>query len=341
MAAITPRDVLRELSTGKVYHRDQFQNALEAMSTDAATLPQRAAFLSLLRGRGETVEEITGAAALLRARMTRIDAPADAIDIVGTGGDGHGTYNVSTCAAFVAAGCGLTVAKHGNRAVSSKSGASDVLAALGVNIEAPPAVVARAIREAGIGFLWAPLYHPLMKVWAPVRAELGFRTLFNLLGPICNPAGVTRQVVGVFDKFWIAPVANALLNLGSEAAFVVHGADGMDELTTTGVTNGAHLRRGQVRALRVTPEEAGLPRAMLAELAGGDAAHNAQALRDVLAGKPGAYRDIVLLNTAAALIIAGRAETFADGAALAAEGIASGKAQVALDALIRITNDAK
>jgi anthranilate phosphoribosyltransferase len=333
-----PKDVLRELATGKVYDREQFQSALDALSSDAASLAQRAAFLSLLRGRGETVEEITGAAALLRGRMTRIEAPAGAIDIVGTGGDGHGTYNVSTCAAFVAAGCGLTVAKHGNRAVSSKSGASDVLAALGVNIEAAPAVVSRAIRDAGIGFLWAPLYHPLMKVWAPVRAELGFRTIFNLLGPICNPAGVTRQVVGVYDKFWIAPVANALLNLGSEAAFVVHGADGMDELTTTGVTHGAHLRRGQVRALRVTPEDAGLARASLADLAGGDAAQNATALRNVLAGAPGPYRDIVLLNTAAALVVAERCETLSDGVTLAADAISSGKAQAALDALIRITN---
>jgi anthranilate phosphoribosyltransferase len=333
-----PKDILRDLSKGVTLEASAFRDALAVMSEPATTMPQQAAFLALLRGRGETVEEITGAATLLRETMLRIEAPPDAIDIVGTGGDGHGTYNVSTCAAFVAAGCGLTVAKHGNRAVSSRSGASDVLAALGVKLDAPPEIVARAIREARVGFLWAPLYHPLMKVWAPVRAELGFRSIFNLLGPISNPAGVKRQVVGVFDQVWLSPVAHVLRNLGSEAAIVVHGADGMDELTTTGITHGAVLKGGQVRALRVTPEEAGLPRAQLADLAGGDAATNARALRDVLAGRPGAYRDIVLLNTAAALLVADRAGTLAEGVALAAQAIDQGAAARALDALVEITN---
>ena len=333
-----PKDILRDLSKGAVRDRDAFRKTLEVMSSDAASMPQRAAFLALLRGRGETVEEITGAAALLRETMLRVEAPAGAIDIVGTGGDGHGTFNVSTCAAIVAAGCGVKVAKHGNRAVSSKSGASDVLAALGVNLDAKPVVVSQAIDKAGVGFLWAPLYHPLMKTWAPVRAELGFRTIFNLLGPICNPAGVTRQVVGVFDQVWLAPVAEVLRNLGAERVWVVHGADGMDELTTTGITYVAELKNGQIRAHRVTPEDAGLKRATLAELAGGDAQTNAAALLAVLHGDNSAYRDIVLLNTAAALIVAGRAETLKKGAALAAKSIDSGAAADALDALVEITH---
>jgi anthranilate phosphoribosyltransferase len=336
---MTPKDILRDLSRGATFERAAFRDALAAMSSPAATMPQQAAFLALLRGRGETVDEITGAAMLLRETMLRVDAPADAVDIVGTGGDGHGTFNVSTCAAFVAAGCGLTVAKHGNRAVSSRSGASDVLAALGVKIDAPSAVVARAIREAKIGFLWAPLYHPMMKVWAPVRAELGFRSIFNLLGPICNPAGVKRQVVGVFDQVWLSPIAHVLRNLGSEHAMIVHGADGMDELTTTGITNGAVLKNGQVRALRVSPEDAGLPRARLADLAGGDAAANATALRGVLAGQRSAYRDIVLLNAAAALMVADRAASLAEGAALAADAIDNGAAARALAALVEISHE--
>ena len=336
-----PKVILRALANGAPLDASAFRNALALMSSEAASLAQRTAFLSLLRARGETVAEITGAASLLRETMLRVGAPDDAIDIVGTGGDGHGTYNVSTCAAFVAAGAGLKVAKHGNRAVSSKSGASDVLAALGVNLDAAPSVVTRCIVEAGVGFLWAPLYHPLLKVWAPARAEIGFRTMFNLLGPICNPAGVKRHVVGVFDQVWLAPIAETLRNLGSTHALVVHGADGMDELTTTGVTNAAELKNGQIRAVRFTPEQAGLSRAKLADLTGGDAAHNAAALRDVLAGKPGAYRDIVLLNTAAALMVAGKAYDMGAGVTLAAAAIDTGKAQAALVALVGITNEGK
>lgn len=330
--------ILRKLAAGTPLGQAACRDALALLSTDAATPAQQAAFLALLRARGETVDEITGAATLLRETMLTVEAPPDAIDIVGTGGDGHGTYNVSTCAAFVAAGCGLSVAKHGNRAVSSKSGASDVLAALGVKLDSPRETVSRAIQEAGAGFLWAPLYHPLMKTWAPVRADIGFRSMFNLLGPICNPAGVRHHVVGVFSQTWVSPIAQTLRNLGSKRAWVVHGADGLDELTTTGITYVAELRDGQVRARNVTPEEAGLPRATIASLTGGDAAHNAAALRDVLAGHPSAYRDIVLLNTAAALIVAGRAETLKDGVALAAQSIATGAARRSLDRLIEITN---
>jgi len=332
------KDILRNLAAGTPLDQEGCREALSLLSSDAALPTQQAAFLALLRARGETVDEITGAAALLRGTMLTVEAPPDAIDIVGTGGDGHGTYNVSTCAAFVAAGCGLSVAKHGNRAVSSKSGASDVLAALGVKLDSPRETVSRAIHDAGVGFLWAPLYHPLMKAWAPVRADIGFRSMFNLLGPICNPAGVTHQVVGVFSQTWVSPIAQTLRNLGSKRAWVVHGADGLDELTTTGVTYVAELRDGQVRARNVTPEDAGLPRATLADLTGRDATHNAAALRDVLAGKPSAYRDIVLLNTAAALIVAGRTDTLKDGVTLAAKAIASGAAERSLDRLIEITN---
>ena len=332
------KDLLRKLANGTPLHQTAFRDALALLSTDAATDPQRAAFLALLRARGETVAEITGAATLMRETMLTIEVPADAIDIVGTGGDGHGTYNVSTCAAFVAAGCGLKVAKHGNRAVSSKSGASDVLAALGVKLDCPRETVSRAIEQAGVGFLWAPLYHPLMKVWAPVRAEIGFRSIFNLLGPICNPAGVKHHVIGVFDQNWLAPIAETLRNLGSKRALIVCGTDGLDELTTTGVTQAAELKNGQVRALRITPEDAGLPRAQLSDLVGGDASANAAAIRDVLAGAASAYRDIVLLNTAAALMVADRVPTLKDGVAQAARAIDTGSAQRALDTLVEISS---
>ncbi|MDZ4842216.1 MAG: anthranilate phosphoribosyltransferase [Hyphomicrobium aestuarii] len=343
-----PKTILREIAHGARFEAARFEAALDAMSTEAATLAQKAAFLSLLRGRGETVDEITGAARLLRSRMLRVEAPADAIDIVGTGGDGHGTYNISTAAAFVVAGAGVPVAKHGNRAVSSKSGASDVLAALGVAIDAPPATVSRAIGDAGVGFLWAPLYHPLMKVWAPVRAELGFRTLFNLLGPICNPACVDRQVVGVFSREWVRPVAETLLALGSRHALVVHGSDGMDELTTTGAsfvaevnggTNGG-TNGGRITEYQIVSDDAGLPRATLADLTGGDAAHNAAAMHALLDGAAGPYRDIVVLNAAAALMVAGKAETIAEGARIAARSIDSGAAKAALNRLVAISTAA-
>jgi anthranilate phosphoribosyltransferase len=330
--------ILRKLANGTPLDEAAFSDALELLSSEAASMPQQAAFLSLLRARGETVAELTGAARLLRRTMLPVTAPDQAIDIVGTGGDGHGTYNVSTCVAFVTAGCGLKVAKHGNRAVSSQSGASDVLAALGVKLDCPPDTVSLAIEKANVGFLWAPLYHPLMKVWAPVRAEIGFRSIFNCLGPICNPAGVTHHLVGVFDQYWLSPFAETLRNLGSKRALIVHGADGMDELTTTGVTYAAELKNGQIRALRITPEDAGLPRAQLSDLVGGKADQNARALHDVLSGKPGAYRDIVLLNTAAALMVADRASNLKDGVALASSAIASGKALRALDALVEITS---
>ncbi|MFN3868593.1 MAG: anthranilate phosphoribosyltransferase, partial [Hyphomicrobiaceae bacterium] len=287
----------------------------------------------------ETVDEITGAARLMRSRMTRVEAAAGAVDIVGTGGDSHGTYNVSTCASIVAAGAGIRIAKHGNRSVSSLSGASDVLAALGVKIDVGPDVVARAIHGAGVGFMWAPMHHPAMKQWAPVRAELGIRTIFNLLGPIANPAGVTRQVVGVFDRKWVEPIAHVLRNLGAEHVWVVHGCDGMDELTTTGASTVAELKDGEIAVFEVTPDVAGLPRVSLADLKGGDARANANAIRVVLQGEPGPFRDIVLLNAAAAMIVAGKAANLADGVERAARAIDDGRAQAALDALVAITNE--
>jgi anthranilate phosphoribosyltransferase len=291
-----------------------------------------------LRVRGETLAEITGACRLMRAKMLPIDAPPDAVDIVGTGGDGHNTYNVSTCAAIVAAGAGVPVAKHGNRAVSSLSGASDVLTALGVKIDIAPLVITRSIGEAGVGFMWAPIHHPAMKSWAPARAELGVRTLLNLLGPLANPAGVTRQVVGVYSPAWTVPIAEALQNLGSAHVWVVHGLDGLDEITTTGPTQVAELKDGKIRSFEVRPEDAGLPRATLADLKGGDATVNAAAIREVLAGEPGPFRDIVLLNAGAALIVGGKVTSLREGAERAAHAIDTGAAARALDKLVAVTN---
>ena len=330
--------ILKTVSQGESLNDKEIEAALDLMSSGAATPIQMGAFLMALRLRGETVDEITGAARLMRSRMVRVKAPPGAVDIVGTGGDSHGTYNVSTCAALVAAGAGLKVAKHGNRSVSSLSGASDVLTALGVKVDVGPEVVARAIDEAGVGFMWAPMHHPMMKHWAPIRAELGIRTIFNMLGPLCNPAGVTHQVVGVYDARLVEPIAHVLKNLGSEHVWVVHGSDGMDELTTTGPSKVAALDDGDIAVFEVTPEQAGLARASLADLKGGDAAANAAAIRVVLHGEPGPFRDIVLLNAAAALIVAGKAANLADGVKRAARAIDTGAAMNALSRLITATN---
>lgn len=338
MPTQTLKALIQKVSTGATLSADEIRTALEIMTDGHATQAQMGAFLMGLRVRGETVEEITGASQMLRSRMNRVEAPAGAVDIVGTGGDSHGTYNVSTCASLVAAGAGLKIAKHGNRSVSSISGASDVLAALGVKLDVAPAVITKAIAEAGVGFMWAPMHHPAMKHWAPVRAELGIRTLFNLLGPISNPAGVKRQVVGVFSWQWVEPIANVLKNLGAEHVWVVHGHDGLDELTTTGSTDVAEVKNGEMRVFEVTPADAGLPTASLSDLKGGDAKANAAAIRDVLAGKPGPFRDIVLLNAAAALIVGGKSTDLKHGAEQAAKAIDSGAAAKALDKLIAITN---
>ncbi len=340
MPAKELKRLITRVADGQTLSESETLAALDLLMSGVAPPVAMGAFLMALRVRGETIEEITGAAKFLRARMTSVDAPPNAVDIVGTGGDSHGTYNVSTAATFVAAGAGVVIAKHGNRAVTSLSGASDVLSALGVKLDVPPVAVTRAISDAGVGFLWAPLYHPAMKTWAPIRADLGVRTLFNLLGPLCNPASVKRQVLGVYDRKLLEPIAQVLKNLGSVHAWVVHGSDGMDELTTTGVTTVAELNNGTITVFEVTPEDAGLPRAGLAALKGGDAAHNATALRALLLGEPGAYRDIVVLNAAAALIVAGKASGLEDGVARAQTSIDSGRAAQALDRLVAVTNEA-
>jgi len=295
------------------------------------------AFLMGLKVRGETAEELAGGARVLRAKMLRVRAPEGAIDIVGTGGDHHGTYNVSSCSALVVAGAGVPVAKHGNRAFTSKSGAADVLDALGINLDLPIETLERALVEAKVCFLMAPRHHSAMRNVAGPRVELApSRTIFNLLGPLSNPAVVKRQLVGVFDRRWLRPVAEALGQLGLERALVVHGQDGMDELTTTTKSWAASLDNGKVSEIEIAPEDIGVKRASLADLKGGDPAHNAEAIHKVLAGEKNAFRDIVVLNSAAALMVAGKAHDLKEGAALAAAAIDNGKAKAALETLKRI-----
>lgn len=316
---------------------DDSRQAFDIIMSGQATPSQIGGFLLGLRVKGETVDEITGAVSTMRAKMLTVEAPADAIDIVGTGGDSSGSYNVSTCSAFVAAGAGVPVAKHGNRALSSRSGAADTLAALGVKIDLAPDQIARCVREAGLGFMFAPAHHSAMRHVGPTRVELGTRTIFNLLGPLSNPAGVKKALIGVFSAEWVEPLAHVLNSLGMNAAWVVHG-DGLDEMTTAGETRIAALSGGVVRLFTLTPEELGLARANKDQLKGGDAEHNAAALRLVLDGEEGPYRDIVLLNAGAALAMAGKAADIAGGMALAAQSIGSGAARAALDKLVAISN---
>ncbi len=333
------RALLAKVATGQRLSEAEASTAFEAMMSGDATPSQMGGFLMALRVRGETVEEITGAARIMRAKALAVRAPKDAIDIVGTGGDNQGSFNISSAAALVVAGCGVKVAKHGNRKASSLTGAADVLEALGVNINCDVALIERAIAEAGIGFLMAQRHHSAMRHVGPTRVELGTRTIFNLLGPISNPAGVKRQLVGVFARAWVKPIAEVLGKLGGERAWVVHG-DGLDELTTTGTTHVAELKEGKVSTFEVTPEEAGLKRADIAELRGGDPATNAARMVVMLEGRGGPLRDIVLLNAAAALIIAGRARDLKDGVAQAARSIDSGAAKRVLERLVAITNEA-
>jgi anthranilate phosphoribosyltransferase len=331
--------LIAKVATGASLTRDEAANAFDRMMSGEATPSQMGGLLMALRVRGETVDEITGAVTTMRAKMLRVKAPPDAIDVVGTGGDASGSFNISTCAAFIVAGAGVPVAKHGNRALSSRSGAADVLGALGVKIDLNSEQVGICIRDAGIGFMFAPAHHPAMKNVGPTRVELGTRTIFNLLGPLSNPAGVKRQMVGTFSKHWVEPMAQVLGNLGSQCVWVVHGSDGLDEITTSGITSVAALENGKVRSFEVGPEDAGLPRAKPEALRGGDASENAKALLDVLKGKAGAFRDIALLNAAAALIVAGKAKDLKAGAALAAKSIDSGEAEGRLDRLIAVSND--
>ncbi|MDQ1899279.1 anthranilate phosphoribosyltransferase [Paracoccus sp. WLY502] len=311
--------------------------AFSALFDGAATPAQIGGLLMALRVRGETVDEIAAAARVMRQRMNRIEAPAGAIDIVGTGGDGKGTLNISTATAFVVAGAGVPVAKHGNRNLSSKSGAADALTAMGINVMGGPAVAQQAVRDAGICFMMATMHHPAMRHVGPPRAELGTRTVFNLLGPLTNPASVRRQLTGAFSADWIRPMAEVLRDLGSEAAWLVHGSDGTDEISIAGETHVAALKDGEINEFVVTPEDAGLPRHPFESIIGGEPNENAAAFRALLGGEPGAYRDAVLLNAAAALLIAGKAGDLRDGAALAADSIDSGAALDRLTRLAQVT----
>jgi anthranilate phosphoribosyltransferase len=335
----TFRGLIGKVATGVALGREEAANAFDQMMSGEATPSQMGALLMGMRVRGETVDEITGAVTTMRAKMLRVEAPADAIDVVGTGGDASGSFNISTCAALIVAGAGVPVAKHGNRALSSRSGAADVLAALGVNIDLAPDKISHCIREAGIGFMFAPAHHPAMKNVAATRLELGTRTIFNLLGPLSNPAGVRRQMIGVFSRQWTEPLAQVLKNLGAERVWVVHGSDGLDEITTAGSTSVAALENGTIRSFEISPEEVGLSRVKPEHLRGGDAATNAKAVEEVLEGKPSPFRDVALFNAAAALVVAGKAKDLKAGLHLAADSLDSGEAEGRLDRLIVVSND--
>ena len=334
------KPIIAKVASGATLARAEAEQAFDALLSGDVTPAQMGAFLMALRVRGETVEEITGAVSAMRGKMLRVNAPAGAIDIVGTGGDNAGTWNVSTLASLIVAACGVPVAKHGNRAASSKSGASDILTALGVVVGLPAEQVEACLREARIGFMMATTHHAAMRHVGPVRVELGTRTIFNILGPLSNPASVARQLTGVFAADLMRPMAETLRNLGSQAAWVVHGSDGLDEITTTGRTKVVALEGGEIRAFEISPEDAGLPFARPEDLRGGDPAHNAQALRDVLDGASSAYRDIALINAAAALVVAGKAANLREGVAAGAQAIASGAAKATLAKLVDISNRA-
>lgn len=324
-------------AAGHALTEQQAEAAFETIMSGDASPVQIASFLTALAVRGETVAEITGAARIMRAKALPVSAPAGAIDTCGTGGSGSGKVNVSTAVAIVVASCGVPVAKHGNRKASSKSGTADVLEVLGVNLNATPDVVERALADANIGFLFAQKHHSAMKHVGPVRAELGIRTIFNLIGPLSNPAGATRQLLGVFSNEWVNPLAETLKALGSERAWVVHGSDGLDELTVTGPSYVADLKNGTVSNFEVTPEDAGLSVHPAESLKGGTPEDNARSLTDLLDGALGAYRDIVLLNAAAALMIAGKVEDLKAGVNLAAAAIDDGHSKLTLAKFAAIT----
>lgn len=334
----TFKPILAKVAAGASLTRAEAEAAFDNLLSGEVTPAQMGAFLMALRVRGETVDEFTGATAAMRGKMLRVNAPDNAIDIVGTGGDGSGSYNVSTLASIIVASCGVPVAKHGNRALSSRSGASDVLGALGIAIGLKPAQIETALKEVNLGFMMAPTHHAAWRHVAPVRVELGTRTIFNILGPLCNPAAVKRQLVGSFSVDLLKPMAEVLRNLGSVSAWFVHGSDGLDEITTTGPTRVVALADGKIDSFDITPEDAGLSRASSADLKGGDPEHNAKALRDVLDGKASAYRDIALMNAAAALLIAGQAKDLKDGVAIANKALTDGRAKATLAKLVEVTN---
>ncbi|MEM7618845.1 MAG: anthranilate phosphoribosyltransferase [Pseudomonadota bacterium] len=329
---------LAKVAQGATLTQHETTDAFDLMMSGKTSPAQIGGFLMALRVRGETVDEITGAAQTMRNKATKVPAPENAIDTCGTGGDAKGTYNISTAAAFVVAGAGIPVAKHGNRSFTSKSGSADVLEALGVNLDVPPEKVSQCISEAGIGFMFAPSHHSAMRHVGPTRAELGTRTLFNLLGPLSNPASTKYQVIGVFDKKWAEPLAHVLKNLGSKAVWVVHGADGMDELTTTDISHITALQEnGNITSFDITPEEVGLPRAQPEDLLGGDAKVNASAIQSLLEGTPGPLQDIVCLNAAATLCVVKNSKDLHNGIQIAQDSIKSGRALQCLRKLISLT----
>jgi anthranilate phosphoribosyltransferase len=330
--------LIAKAASGQSLTRDEAASAFDRMMSGEATPSQMGGLLMALRVRGETVDEITGAVTAMRAKMLRVESPPGTIDVVGTGGDASGSFNISTCAALIVAGTGVPVAKHGNRALSSRSGAADVLGQLGVKIDLTPERVGDCIREAGIGFMFAPAHHPATKNVAPTRVELGTRTIFNLLGPLSNPASVKRQMIGVFSRQWIEPMAQVLKNLGSECVWVAHGSDGLDEITTSGPTYVAALENGQVRTFEINPEDIGVAKAKPEALRGGDAETNATALMGVLKGNKGPYRDIAVLNAAAALVVSGKAKDLKMGAAMATKSIDSGEAEGRIERLVKVSN---
>ena len=326
------------IAADRALTRAEAEIAFMALFEGSATPAQMGGFLMALRTRGETVDEFAAAASVMRSKCLPVRAPAGAMDIVGTGGDGKGTLNISTATAFVVAGAGVIVAKHGNRNLSSKSGAADALTELGLNVMVGPEIVERCLNEAGIGFMMAPMHHPATRHVMPVRAELGTRTLFNILGPLTNTAGVKRQLTGAFSAALIRPMAETLRALGSEKAWLVHGGDGSDELSISAASHVAALENGEIREFELHPAEAGLPTHPFEAIIGGTPAQNAVAFRALLNGSPGAYRDAVLLNAAAALMVADRVTDLADGVAMARASIDSGAAKAKITALARITN---
>ena len=330
--------LLQNVVDGAALDAEESARAFDAIMTGQVAQADLAAFLSAQAARGPTVAEIVGAARAMRSHMKMIAAPDGAIDLCGTGGDGHDTLNISTAVSLVVAGAGVPVAKHGNRGATSRSGAADVLMALGVKIELAPQEAEACLHEAGVCFLFAQAYHPAMRHVAEVRKQLKTRTIFNLLGPICNPAGVRRQLLGVYSRQWLRPVTDVLAALGTEKAWVVHGSDGLDELTTTGETDVEILEDSKITARTVTPADADIPGATLAQLKGAEARHNADAILRLLAGEAGAFRDIGLLNAAAALIVAGKARDLRAGTAIAADSIDRSHARAALDKLVKTSN---
>jgi anthranilate phosphoribosyltransferase len=332
------KPILAKVATGAPLSREEARAAFDVIMSGHSSPAQLGAFLMGLRVRGETVDEISGAVDVMRAKMIPVSAPDDAIDIVGTGGDGIGSYNVSTCAAFVLAAAGVPVAKHGNRALSSLTGSAEVLTALGVNINIGPDKISECVHVAGLGFMFAPSHHTAMRHVGPIRVELGVRTIFNLVGPLSNPANVKRQMTGVFARQWIEPAAHVLKSHGSVKAWIVHGSDGLDEITVTGPTAVAELANGAVTVFEVHPEEVGLKVWSVQDLKGGKSEENAAALKGVLKGDRNAFRDIVLMNAGAGLVVADKVATLKEGVAIAGQILDSGAAHDRLQALVAVSN---